>query len=408
MRRFWVRIAVVDYRVVTTNPIGGCHRRMLEQLCDEHDLTVFAVEFDNPRPDRIKYVRIPVPGRPLFLLFVMFHLIAPIYYWLHCLRHRVKFDFVQTVESNSLLGTGSRFGQVVYAQFCHRRFLDAHWASLNPGGLRGFLRWLDHRLHAMLEPRVYRNCTRIVVASQGLKRELNAEFPATIGKVHVVANPVDVVKMTRPPDFDRAGVRGKHGWTDQDTVLVFVALGHFERKGLPLLLEAMTQLPASVKLDMVGGMPGLIAAYQKRVDQMGLSARVVFSGMQKDVRPHLWGADAFVLPSAYEVFPLVALEAAAAGVLLISSPLNGVEEFLRDGENGFLIERTADGVRRGIERLMALDPTARHETERRAQSDVSRYSIPAFGLAWRGAWSGLANRNHDKPGDSQLRSTQPT
>jgi hypothetical protein len=48
-----MRIAVFDYKVVPTNPIGSCHLRMLQGLCREHEFTVFAVEFENSCPERI-------------------------------------------------------------------------------------------------------------------------------------------------------------------------------------------------------------------------------------------------------------------------------------------------------------------------------------------------------------------
>jgi hypothetical protein len=57
-----MRIAVFDYRVLRTNPVGSCHRALLQALCHGHDFTVFAVQFDNPCPERINRVRV-VPRR---------------------------------------------------------------------------------------------------------------------------------------------------------------------------------------------------------------------------------------------------------------------------------------------------------------------------------------------------------
>src|SRR5919204_507405 len=142
-----------------------------------------------------------------------------------------------------------------------------------------------------------------------------------------------------------------------DCVLLFSALGHFERKGLPLLLDALGALrnPA-LKLVVVGGEADLVAAYRARTVRAGLDRQVKFIGLQRDVRPYLWAADAFVFPSAYEAFSLVAFEAAAAGVVLIATPVNGVREFLRDGDNGILVERSVGGMIDGIRRFQALPP----------------------------------------------------
>lgn len=374
-----MRIAIFDYTIIPTNPSGSCHLRMLERLCEEHDFVVFAARFANPAPERIRFVPVRVPMRPLALLYVSYHVVAPIVYLFYRLRGGKPFDVVQTVESNCWLKS-----DIVYAQFCHRRFLRIHWRSVKPPGLRGLLRWLDHFLHSMLEPFVFRRARRIVVPSKGLARELTDEYPQTAGKIRVLANPVDVEKMKRPVDFDPLAIRKACGFTESDTVLLFVALGHFERKGLPQILEAMkNELPASVKLLVVGGQGDLIAAYQRRVSEMGLSERVHFVGMQTDIRPYLWSADAFLFPSIYETFSLVTWEAAAAGLPLMVSPLHGVEEFLNDGVNGLLIERSVAGVVTGVRRFLELDRHQRRELGAQAQRDVSHYSVESFQAKWR-------------------------
>ncbi|WP_211322024.1 hypothetical protein, partial [Brockia lithotrophica] len=112
-----MRIAIFDYKIIPTNPIGSCHLRMLARLCEEHEFTVFAVEFENPCPERIRFVRIPVPTRPLALLFMTYHLVAPLAYLWYRLRIGARFDLVQIVESNLF------FGDVSYAHFCHRAYL---------------------------------------------------------------------------------------------------------------------------------------------------------------------------------------------------------------------------------------------------------------------------------------------
>jgi glycosyltransferase involved in cell wall biosynthesis len=246
------------------------------------------------------------------------------------------------------------------------------------------LRYLDHKLHALAEPMVYRAATAIVVASRGLARELEAEYPFTVGKISVIANPVDIERMTKPQDFDAATVRRQCGFDTTDTVLAFTALGHFERKGLPLILEAMAKIPEpKLKLNVIGGAPDLIDAYCHKAHELGISDRVHFAGLQKDVRPFLWSADAFVFPSIYEVFSLSILEALAAGMPILATRINGVEEFARDGENVLLIERSANGVRDGIERLLAMDKARRCQLGEEARRSAGQYSLEKFQQGWR-------------------------
>jgi glycosyltransferase involved in cell wall biosynthesis len=82
------------------------------------------------------------------------------------------------------------------------------------------------------------------------------------------------------------------------------------------------------------------------------------------------------------VFPLVCLQAAAAGLPLIVSPLNGVEEFLIDRQNGLLVGRSVEEIARAIRTLQALDPAERDAMARRAQNDVQQYSAVSFVASW--------------------------
>ena len=383
-----MRIAIVDYKIIPTNPIGGCHLRLLRGLCQEHDFTVFAAEFDNPCPDRIRWVRVRVPRRPQVVLFVVFHLLAALYFARECVVRRARFDLVQKVESNLA------FGDVAYSHFCHRAYLKNHWSHSRAAGPRGWLRWLDHTLHAFLEPWVYRRVQTIVVASQGLARELVDEYPFTGGKIQVIANPVDLDRMRPPQDFDRDTWRQRLGMAPGDCVLAFVALGHFERKGLPILLEALAQHEAPrPKLVIVGGTADLIHGYRTRVQQMRLDDAVHFVGQQRDIRPYLWSADAFTLPSFYEVFPLVALEAAAAGLPLIVTPLYGVEEFVTSGIEGLVVDRSPEGLLAGMTQFRTLPPETQRLMGDRARLAVQKYSTDNFLLAWRAFYADWRTRH---------------
>lgn len=373
-----MKIAIFDYRVTKTNAIGSCHLRILEALCLEHEFTVFAVEFENPCPDRIRWVRIPAVRRPMALLFLTFHVLAPIYYLLYRLTHAARFDLIQTIESQSLLG------QLCYSHFCHRAYIRRHWEESPVPGMHGAVRWLAHWLNALLEEHVLQNAGRIVVPSHGLARELLAEYPQCENKVQILPNAVDAQRMQSPQEFNRESFRQGLGLKPRDFAIVFVSLGHYERKGLPQLLDALKLVDCStLKLIVVGGTAQLLSPYRKLVAEMGLDAQVSFVGMQKDVRPYLWSADVFALPSAYEVFPLVALEAAAAGLPLLATRLNGVEEFLVDGANGFLVKKNGADLARGIMKSMSLSPGDLRKMGEQARRSVQRFSTEAFVDRWR-------------------------
>jgi glycosyltransferase involved in cell wall biosynthesis len=379
-----LRIAIFDYKITRNNPIGSCHLAMLRALAGEHEFTVFAVEFENPCPKKIRFVRVPSPTRPLALLFVVYHFMAPLCYLLYRVRGGAKPDLVQALESNLA------FGDLLYSHFCHGMYLKHHWSKSGAKGLRGWFRWLDHQLHAWMENFTYPRARQIVVPSHGLARELKTEFPYIEDRLTVLPNPISLQRLQMPGDFDRQAFRQNLGIEDRDLVGLFVALGQFERKGLPLLLQALgTPEMQRVKLIVVGGEPDLIARYADETTRNQLGNRVKFVGMQSDVRPYLWSSDVFVFPSLYETFSLVTYEAAASGLPIVVSQLYGVEDLLVDGNNGFLIKTSVAGVREGLERVLGLSPDDRHAMGQRARLAASGCSEEHFVDAWRAFYSRL-------------------
>jgi len=373
-----MRIAVFDYFVEHTSPSGKCLLHMVEALADSHQVVVFANRFQNARPDRVRWVHVPVLRRPLLLLYMSYHLMAVLAYWWFRVMHSLSFDAVQMVESNLL------FGDVVYAHFCHRAYLRSVWPLVNSGGVRARLRWANHYAHALVEPLVMSRARCIVVPSAGLATQLAEEYGADVdGKIQVIPNPVDVDAFA-PDGHVGDTTREQLGFGRNELVLVFVALGNFEHKGLPQLLAALRDLrEPEVRLLVVGGTSDLVASYRETCHGYGLEEAVTFVARQEDVRPFLWASDAFVLPSAYETFSLVTFEAAAAGLPLLVTPVHGVEEFVRPDYNGWFIERSEASLAAAIQQLLGLPREQLRAMGNNARESVARYSVERFQEAWR-------------------------
>jgi glycosyltransferase involved in cell wall biosynthesis len=189
-----------------------------------------------------------------------------------------------------------------------------------------------------------------------------------------------------PADFPRDAIREELGASSDDVLVLFVALGHFERKGLPQLLEAMTSTASKVRLAVVGGTRDLVNAYRSRADRLSLSSRVTFVGMKRDVRPYLWGADAFVFPSSYEVFPLALYQAAAARLPLILTPLPGAVPFFRNEEHGLAISREPEDIARALTKLADMPSGARRRLGANARHAVEGLDTAGFADAWRAVY----------------------
>jgi glycosyltransferase involved in cell wall biosynthesis len=384
-----MRIALFDYVVTPHSGPGGCDVEVIRALDGEHEVTVFASELalSGNGGGSVGHVHVRTVRHPGVASFVLYLGRAVVAY--RRLRRRgERFDLVQATDCSFPMA------DVCYAHLCHRAFLAEVWpqirSRLTP---RTVHTWANHKVRALIEPRLVRSARVIVVPSEGLRRDLVRFYPGVDGKVMVIRNAVDLAHYAQPPEFDRQRFRQRMDAGQAEVVFVFVALGHFERKGLPLLLEALsTNEPrfAHARLWVVGGEAGLIASYRKVVERLHLERRVTFAGRTADVRPFLWAADAFVAPSYYEAFSLALLEAAAAGLPLISTRISGSEEVLEDGVNGFEVERDPPSVRAALNRFLDLDRAGREAMRCAAQQSVAPLGPERFAAAWRSLYASLA------------------
>jgi glycosyltransferase involved in cell wall biosynthesis len=100
-------------------------------------------------------------------------------------------------------------------------------------------------------------------------------------------------------------------------------------------VRALAEVPEAV-LILVGEGP-LRAELEREAAALGVRGRVVFAGFRSDARALMAAADAVVIPSISEGRPLVALEAAAAGTVIVASSVRGLADLLTDGQDGLLV-----------------------------------------------------------------------
>lgn len=386
-----MRIAIFDYVVAPHSGPGGCDVEVIQALRDEHQVTVFSSQFTVPAGrGHVEHIPVPTVRHPALASFVIYLARACISY----LRARIggtRFDVVQVTDCSFPVA------DICYAHLCHRAFLAEVWPRLRARiTLRTAHTWANHKIRAMIEGRLVRRARLIVVPSEGLGRDLARLYPGVAEKVTVIRNTVDLAHYAPPDGFDRRSIRDRMATEDAHVAFVFVALGHFERKGLPMLLEALTiALPGleSARLWVVGGEPGLVASYRRRAEELGVSEKVAFSGRTDDVRPFLWSADAFVSPSHYEAYSLALLEAAAAALPLIVTRISGSEELLEDGVNGFELERDPAAIAAGLCRFLGLSAARRDAMRRSARESVEPLRPERFTAAWRALYGSLAEQS---------------
>lgn len=180
---------------------------------------------------------------------------------------------------------------------------------------------------------------KLFVNSHWVKGQILSRFKTDPNKIVVVHNGVEWSEME--PDFAdwenaRKGLFQKWGLDPNRFQLLFIGNGYL-RKGLDPLLEALARRKCrDVQLSVVGK-EKRIDAYQKKCSLRGLQDTVKFFGPQKEIRPFYQMADCLAIPSFYDPFANVTVEALAMGLHVVSSKWNGGCEILTK-ENGTVIE----------------------------------------------------------------------
>ncbi|RXZ44104.1 glycosyltransferase [Agromyces binzhouensis] len=210
-----------------------------------------------------------------------------------------------------------------------------------------------------------------VCLSEGDADDLRATYGPIGPRIEVIPNGVDLERFRPPTPEERSAARAEFGLGDEERVGVFV--GHeFSRKGLSFAIRGLATAPSTL-LMVIGGNDDIIAESHAEAIEHGVGDRVLFLGPRSNL-PHLLSAcDYFVFPSAYEANALVVLEALAAGLPVIATPVGFAPEIVRDGVNGYLVERDPEAVGERMEELATLDDEAFAALSRGARASAEPY-----------------------------------
>ncbi len=168
-----------------------------------------------------------------------------------------------------------------------------------------------------------------------------------------------------------------------------LALGRVvAKKGFDLLLDGYAAMdPRLRSADLViAGAGTALEDLEGRAEQSGLVSRIHFVGRltREQVAAAMAGATVFVMPSRLEPFGIVVLEGWRAGTAVVATSRGGPPEFVRDGEDGLLVDPfDASAVARALERLLC------DADGRRAMAAAGRRRVEDF------AWPVVAGRYRD-------------
>lgn len=239
---------------------------------------------------------------------------------------------------------------------CHRAYLASRRRS----------RRLSHRVVLALEARVFRATPWIVAIAQRGRDEIERLYQVPAARLRVVYNGVDLERFH--PDNRarlRAAVLAEAGVPAAAWVVLFVGSG-FERKGLGALVEALGRRRDRSRWLVVLGKDDA-RPYRALAERLGIGDRTVWAGVRREIERWYAAADVLALPSHYEPFGNVHLEALASGVPVLTSTAAGGAELVEAGRNGMVVAPgDAAAIADALERLRAEPRPALAEAARRS------------------------------------------
>lgn len=279
---------------------------------------------------------------------------------------RERFDLVQSHERLTCCDV-YRAGDGVHQAWLERR------AGGEP-------RWRDrltpyHRYVMATEKAMFES-TRlraVICNSRMVREEILARFAIAPDKLQVIYSGVDLGTFHPRHRQGREERLTALGLSPESPVFLFVGSG-FARKGLTVVLEALARLPAEACL-IVLGQDKDAARYRALADRLGLGRRVHWAGAVPDTTTWYGLGQALVLPTVYDPFPNVVLEAMASGLPVLTSHACGGAELIEEGRNGY-VRDDVEGLAEAMSRLC--EPGHAQELGHNARTAVEPYSLEAM------------------------------
>jgi UDP-glucose:(heptosyl)LPS alpha-1,3-glucosyltransferase len=229
-----------------------------------------------------------------------------------------------------------RAGEGVHAAYLQQRHHDASWLQR-----LSFAFTPRHRVPLYIEKAMYTSSKVecFFANSNMVRNEMIRHYGVPSKKISVVHNGVEWHEYKEHFESwheKRPQLLQEHGLSPDDYHFVFIGSG-FKRKGLTNLLHGLAMLKGFPWSLSVAGRDKSTKKYKHLAEKLGIASRVRFCGLCDDVTTLYQIADALVIPSLYDPFANVTVEALAMGLYVVTSQHNGGSEIITE-ENGAIID----------------------------------------------------------------------
>jgi glycogen(starch) synthase len=242
--------------------------------------------------------------------------------------------------------------------------------------------WLTSRISRIVNARELQAIQRsdqVIVCSEFMRNELATSLFVQPSRISVIPNGVNL------NDFAINGSASAEGIPGGGSDFIIGFLGRVEwEKGPHHVIDSLKLLPETKFKVSVIGDGGQLAGLREKVKRNGFQERVKFHGKvsaEEKIRL-LTVCDVLVIPSSYEPFGIVALEAGAAQIPVIAAGVGGLCEIIPDSRFGFLLDRI-DGSEIAMKiREIERDPMAATQSSQELFKRINQtYTWPSIARA---------------------------
>ncbi|WP_261843387.1 glycosyltransferase family 4 protein [Aliamphritea ceti] len=219
----------------------------------------------------------------------------------------------------------------------HKVWLEQRCRILNPiqRFWQGLSKYHKYVLSAEREMFNHPQLKAVICNSDMVKAEILQCFNAPPERIHVIHNAVDSERFCPVIDAEKKQLRNDYKLPEEANIAIYVGSG-FQRKGLDAAIRAVA-LSGKYHL-LVVGKDKKQSRYEALCKMLGIADKVHFIGVQQDTSPFYKLADVMLLPTLYDPFPNVILEAMSSGLPVITSTKCGGAEFIENGREGFVTD----------------------------------------------------------------------
>ncbi len=331
---------------------GGVERyavHLAEGLLKEgHEVHVFCNSWDSVAPEPLHFHRVPIGYGPNFFKFLLFHFT--------CQRQlrRQKMDLVYALTQT--------YPADIY-RMCDGLYRQ-RISSLYPTTSKRFFRYISrpiYLLNILWEKKIIggAGCQFLIANSNVGAEPIQAFYAFPPERIAVIYNGVDLNTFHPGVKSLRSKIRKTYG-IDEDAPLLLFSSMDFARKGLAELIHSLASVRKifpNIRLLVVG--KGNAKPYVTLAKEQGVEDVLRFAGHVSNSPAYYGAADLFVLPTHYDPFANVCLEAMACGIPVITTRRNGASELIQDGVNGYTI--AAPGEAGALTRAIQLALTDRSD-----------------------------------------------